>query len=420
MNRKNGFLCAALLAGILQGCTTTPKVPANSPDSTAPQLKLGSAGLKKDILLNESSSTDITRRAKHGDEILLLATAEDAQSGIRQVTLDMSLELVCGGNATTQNFSDSATAPAGNTLPVKLVKSYTFKPANARAGCFGQDSKATLTVRTTTENGAGQRSTLPAAQVASFGPDALRVATFNLAGVQNHPDSVYERWGRELGSKADIWLLTEAMDQRRAELVAQTAGMPYVVKSPQGDVAIASRTPLQNVQTRMIEPSGTLTSKNSHVIAADTVIAGTPHRFISTHWGIRDSNNALFPAQFSSPSRLLAANAVLELAGNPPGIVFVGGDMNAYSGSGPQDHDNDPTTNPLFLATAEIAQLYSVFRDPFKEMQIPNEQYCSNQRIDYVLVTGPYVGKSFEACHGNAPAPSDHPFVLVIFEAGDA
>lgn len=418
MNWKPVFLCPALLAVFLQGCTTT-KVPANSADNTAPQLRLGSAGLKKDLLLDTSASAEISHRAKRSDEVLITATAEDAQSGIRQVTLEMSLEVVCGGNATTQTFSDSASA-SGNALPVKLTKSYVFKPANVRGACFGQDSKATLTVRTTSENGGGQRSSLPAAHVASFGPDTLRVATFNLAGVQNHPDSVYERWGRELGSKADIWLLTEAMDQRRAELVAQAAGMPYVVKSPQGDVAIASRTPLQNVQTRMIEPSGTLSSKNSHVIAADSVIAGTPHRFISTHWGIRDSNDALFPAHFSSPSRLLAANAVLELAGNPPGIVFVGGDMNAYSGSGPQDHDNDAATQPLFLATAEIARLYSVFRDPFKEMQIPDEQYCSNQRIDYVLVTGPYAGKSFEACHGNSPSPSDHPFVLVVFEAGDA
>ena len=51
-------------------------------------------------------------------------------------------------------------------------------------------------------------------------------------------------------------------------------------------------------------------------------------------------------------------------------------------------------------------------------MNLANGAHCSNQRIDYIMVSGPYVPVKYEACFSDA-SPSDHPFVLTTFEAGD-
>lgn len=421
MNRKSALLSIVLCTSALYGCTHVPTVPAVSSDNTPPALRLGSAGLKKDLLLTQDSTAAQRRRAKRSDEIVLVATAEDAESGIRSVTLDITFQVICDQTGQTQTFADTASAPGnGSSLPVRLTKSFVFKVAPKRASCGNQTSSVTLSLRAQAENGAGQSVQLQPAIVSSFGPDVLRVATFNLAGIQNHPDSVYQRWGNELGSRADVWLLTEVIDQHHAEMVATAAGLPFVEKMPDGDVAIASRTPLRNVQVGKIVPRGVLTSRISHMISADTTIAGTTHRFVSTHWGIRDDGDALFGPDHSSPSRLRAAQVVLDMLGTPAGLAFAGGDMNAYSGVGPQDHDNDGNTPDFIGHMSEVDWLRTVLRDPFMELQIPNDQYCSNSRIDYVMVTGSYVASKFEACFGGSPSPSDHPFVLVTFEPGDS
>lgn len=420
MKRSGILLCAGLLSLAVTACTHVPTVPASSSDNSPPALKLGTAGLKKDLLLTQDSTAPEKRRAKRSDEIVLLATAEDAESGIRRVTLDMTMQVICGQTATTRNFAETATAPGnGSTLPVRLVKSFVFKPAPGRASCGHDSSRVTFSLRASAENGAGQTIQLQPAIVSSFGPDVLRVATFNLAGIQNHPDSVYQAWGEKLGSQADVWLLTEVIDQYHADLIARAAGLPFVVWMQNGDVAIASRTPLRNVMTRKIEPRGRLTSKNSNVISADTDIDGTAHRFVATHWGIRDDGDVLIGADHSSPSRLRASQAVLDLVGTPPGIAFVGGDMNAYSGAGPQDHDGNGNTPDFVGSTSEVDWLRTVFTDPYRELQVPNDQYCSNSRIDYVFVVGPYRASRHQACFGADPLPSDHPFVMVTFEAGD-
>lgn len=406
----------------ITGCQPVPSVPFPDPttrDTTPPFLRLGSAGLRKDILLTQGSPSPERRRAKRTDEILLLATAIDRETGIKRVTLDITLQVVCDQTGTNQTFSETESVPPGsNSLPIQLAKQFAFRVAQKRAACGQRPSQVTLTIRAEAENGIGQVTRLPAAIISSFGPDVLRVGTFNLYRPGNHADNVFVRWGQTLGAKSDILLLTEVPDQRRAELLANAASMPYVVKMNNGDVAVASRAPIRNVQTRIIDPPGRLSSNDSYILSVESDIGGYPHQFIATHWGIRDTNDVIFGPESSSPSRLRAAQAILGLILPQPSIAFVGGDLNAFSGFGPQDHDDNPQAPDFVGSTAEVDLLRSSLIDPFVAMQKQNDVHCSNKRIDYVLIRGPYVPVKYEACFSES-SPSDHPFVLVTFEAGD-
>jgi hypothetical protein len=298
-----------------------------------------------------------------------------------------------------------------------------FKITPKRAGCQNSPSSVTLSIIASAENGIGRTTQLYPGQVSSFGPDTLRVATFNLYGPGNHPDSTFVRWGQELGTKADVLILTEVTDRLNANTAVQlanAAGMAYVVKMNGGDVAIASRTPLYNAQERVITPpQGRLESRKSSILSVQSDIGGFPHQFIGTHWGIRDGNDVLWGADNSSPSRLLAAQAIVSMAPLSSKLAFIGGDMNAYSGFGPQDHDGTSATPDFVGSTNEIDFLRTRFSDPFISMGLANDVHCSNNRIDYVMAGGPYIPVKYEACFTNEASPSDHPFVLVTFEAGD-
>jgi hypothetical protein len=406
---------------VTAGCVKTPRVPippTGTVDATPPQLQLGTAGLKKDILLTNASTAPEERRAKRSVDVLLRATARDAETGIQNVLLDATLTTVCGEVATRQNFVVNGDAPrTGETLPVEFSQSYVFQPGAHLAGCRETPSSVTLTIVASAVNGAGTNVVLPPASVSAYGPDLVRVGTFNMYQPGNHADDVYRRWGRELASLTDVILLTEVPDQRRADLVAAGAGFAHAVKMADGDVAIVSRTPLYDVRTRTITPRGWLTSRLSHVMSARTNIHGAAHQFIVTHWGIRDEGDVLPGADRSTPARLQAPQAVLSFAvSDVP--VFVGGDMNAYSGAGPQDHDGDASTPDVTNGTDEIALLRTRFRDPFVDLGVTNDRYCSNSRIDYVMNAGPTVPVSYEACFTGA-SPSDHPYVLATFEPGD-
>jgi hypothetical protein len=280
----------------------------------------------------------------------------------------------------------------------------------------------TVSVTASTENGVGQKTTLPVGRVSSSGPDVLRVATFNLYAPKNHPDDTYRRWGRELGSKADVLMLDEVLDLYHANLVANAAGLAYVQKMSNGDIAVASRTPLYNVQTRVIDVPGRLTSSDSHILSVQTNIDGVAHQFIAAHWSIRDGDADADqrPPHVSSPFRLQAARAMVGLMSSANIPIFAGGDFNAFSGVGPQDHDDNPNTPDFVGSTAEVDFMRTTFTDPFIALGAP--AYCSNKRIDYVMMAGAphYFPVSVESCPFAAMAsPSDHPFVLTTFEAGD-
>jgi endonuclease/exonuclease/phosphatase (EEP) superfamily protein YafD len=243
----------------------------------------------------------------------------------------------------------------------------------------------------------------------------LRVGTFNLYNPRHHADTVFVRWGKTLGSKSEVLLLTEVPDQRRAELLANAAGMPYAVTDGPAGIAITSRAPIRNVQKQVINP-GTSAITNSYILSAISDIGGYPHQFIATHWSRdRDDPNG---AAGSSPYRIRAAQSILDLILPTQDIAVVGGDLNAFSGFGPQDHDGNAQTPDFVGSTTEVDWLYSRLTDPFVVLQKQNDDYCSNSRIDYVLIKGPYLPVMYEACFPEDD-PSDHPFVLVTFEAGD-
>jgi hypothetical protein len=135
--------------------------------------------------------------------------------------------------------------------------------------------------------------------------------------------------------------------------------------------------------------------------------------------GVRDLHAiASAVAQQRAPSRLLAAQTIINLISPSSRVVFVGGDLNAFSGFGPQDHDDNPATPDFSGSTAEVDLLRGRFIDPFVVMKQTNDVHCSNKRIDYVMASGAYIPIKYEACFREA-TPSDHPFVLVTFEAGD-
>jgi hypothetical protein len=353
--------------------------------------------------------------------VFLLATAADPETGIRRVAIHGELRVVCvppdGTNLVTivEPITEIEEAPSGSTLPSQLAKQFTLDVGAQRARCQGSRFlELKLEVHAETENGIGQIRQLPTAIVESFGPDTLRVATFNLYRPGHHADTTYTRWGRNLGSLADVLLLTEVEDRRIGELVAGAAGMAYMVllRDSNADVAIASRAPLRNVQRKVIDPPGTLSSNDSNILSAETDLAGYPHAVVATHWGIRDANDVPAPGHEPSPSRLLAAQAILDLLPPPPAIALVGGDLNAFSGYGPQDHDGDLQTPDFVGGTPEVARLYTRLADPFVLLGVANAEHCSNGRGDYVLYCGPYAPVRYEACFAH-DEPSDHPFVLV-------
>lgn len=418
-------LAAFLIVVVFLACGSVPPVPTPAPgttDVTPPLLRLGSAGLRKDVLLTQDSTSTQTRRVRGNAQVFLLATAADPETGIRRVAIRGEWRVVCvpptGTNRITivEPVVETEEAPNGATLPGQLAKQFTLDVGAQRARCQGNRFlELRLEVHAEAENGIGQIRQLPTAIVESFGPDTLRVATFNLYQPGNHPDSVYTRWGRNLGSRSDILLLTEVLDRRIAELVAGAAGMAHVVTLRDAyycDLAIASRAPLRNVQRKIIDPPGTLTSNDSNILSAETDLGGYPHTVVATHWAIRDTNDVFFAGHQPSPSRLLAAQAILNLLPPQPAIAIVGGDLNAFSGYGPQDTDNDPQTPDFVGGTPEVERLYTRLADPFVVLNVPNAEHCSNGRGDYVLYSGPYAPVRYEACFPD-DEPSDHPFVLV-------
>jgi hypothetical protein len=193
-----------------------------------------------------------------------------------------------------------------------------------------------------------------------------------------------------------VIFLQESPDLRRVQLLANAAGMPYVVYDV--NTSIASRRPIRNVLSRDI--SGSI------IISGETDLGGYPHQIIGVHFTTEGSPGEV--PWLSSPLRVDAANEAIALFLPPPAIVLMGGDLNAYSGIGPQRQAG---------ATTEMNLLRGRLMDVFTALELPDEAHCSDQRIDYVLIQGPYVPTTYDACSGLG-SPSDHPFVLVTLSAG--
>lgn len=396
---------------LIVGCQTPPVIPTPATaDLTSPELRLGSAGLMADFTINAQSTASQERRAKRADQILISASAEDPDSGIRDVSLQIEIRRTCGTSIQTESLNEVRTPTAVNGLPARLDVYWTLDVAQHRTACAVVPAELRVSVQAKASNGSGLQTALPDAIVRSYGPDLLRVATFNLFQPGNHADPVYSAWGLNLGSLADVLLMTEVPDLRRAQLVAQAAGLPHVHKMGQGDLAIAARWPLRDIRELVIDPPGWLSSNNSSILGATVDIGGWPHQFIATHWGIRDANDVLAPPGTPAPARLQAAQAIGAMALAPPSEVFIGGDLNAYSGFGPQEPPGSR------VSTQEVDWLRARFSDAFTAMQKADSDHCSNQRIDYVMARAAYTPVLYDACRDGSP--SDHPFVLVHYAAG--
>src|SRR6187399_976535 len=161
------FVSAVVL--LMAGCRSAPTVPIPPPsaqDATPPTLRLGSAGLKKDFLLVQTSTGPEVRRAKRAAEITLVATAEDPESGIKDITLGITQSVTCGTVGRNQTFSETFPSPSnGGTLPVQFTKSYTIKIAALRGQCGSDLSSVTVSVIASAQNGLGRITTLPAGHV---------------------------------------------------------------------------------------------------------------------------------------------------------------------------------------------------------------------------------------------------------------
>jgi hypothetical protein len=108
-----------------------------------------------------------------------------------------------------------------------------------------------------------------------------------------------------------------------------------------------------------------------------------------------------------TPSRLQAAQAILDLLPPAPAVSVVGGDLNALSGVGEQD---PPGANPA------ITLLLGGLTDVYAALGVPQQSCSSPNRIDYIMFRGPYLPTGYDSCQDSAP--SDHPFVLATFTAG--
>lgn len=368
-------------------------------------LHLGSGGLRADIDLDQTSTQPVSRRAPRAGSILLRAEARDAESGVARLELHGDLVIECiptGSNAIVRIRDpiavDRTSGPT--SFPITLSGSYAFTVADQIARCPATTRFYQLSVAltATAKNGAGMEQRLPEARVRAFGPDQLRVATFNLYNPGNHPDSQFATWGTAIGNVADVVLLTEVPARRRAEVLAGAAGMPYVGTLQDNfftDVAIASRFPLRDM-TRLRVSSGPR-GNDSNILSAMSDIGNFPHQFVVNHWATRDADGVDGGPRVSIAGRLDAASAVIGLLATDDIPIVVGGDLNALA------------------ETAEVRQFTTTgLSDAFVALAAPPEAHCFDRRIDYLFSRGPMVPSSYDGCEAFA-SPSDHPFVVVTY-----
>ncbi|MFD6313216.1 endonuclease/exonuclease/phosphatase family protein [Streptomyces nigra] len=388
------------------------------PDDTTPAaLTFGSLGLRHDVSVPQDAK-ETSLRLRATDSIQILAQATDEESGLAEVAIRGHIQVACYPADGTKEIvlrepiDQTRTRKDTSSFPKKLATAFPLKGGEQRSRCpagsrFGEMTGSLTASATSTS---GVISQLGPLSIRSFGPDVVRVATFNLYRPGNHADSVYVAWGTYLRDKADVLLLTEVEDRRRAELIAQAAGMPNVVlkQDRDSDLAILSRGPIRHVHRYTVDPPNSrLDSAQSNLMVAETDLGNHPHQVAVAHLAIRDANDELFEPWRSAPGRLEAAQRIIaeidRRSSNDP--VIVGGDFNAYSGLGPQERPG---------ATAEVSALRHRFTDPLTVLNVPDTDLCG-VRIDYILLSG-YAPTSYKQdCTANEP--SDHPMVLAVLEA---
>jgi endonuclease/exonuclease/phosphatase family metal-dependent hydrolase len=409
--------CVVVALFVLSACPGPEVGDPDASDGTPATLTLASLGLRREVAVTPAAPT-ATLRLRRSDSMQLLSQATDLESGIKEVAITGRLEISCYPSGGTNKVvleepvNQVTARKDGVSYPSSLTAALPLSGGEQRSKCpagtsFGELNGSLTSAATNT---AGLKSELGPLTIRSFGPDIVRVATFNLYRPGNHADSVYSMWGKYLRDKADVLLLTEVEDRRRAELIADAAGMTNVVlrRDSDSDIALASRGPIRHVYRYTVDPPGSgLASAESNVIVAETDLENYPHQVAVAHLGIRDANDELFEPWRSAPGRLDAAQRIIAEIGsrNNGDPVIVGGDFNAYSGVGPQDRPG---------ATAELTTLRNRFVDPLSVLNVPEADLCGG-RIDYILVSG-YVPTAYKQdCTANEP--SDHPMVVAVLEA---
>jgi Endonuclease/Exonuclease/phosphatase family len=380
-------------------------------------------------------------RARRGDTVRLAITGSGGHFAMRQLTVETTKTLVCvtaeGDEIATRQQSSSEHRPKTDRSRLIRTSSITtrrtIRVPSVRKSCRPDRFRdLRLRIRVAAENNLGS-VTRDEAVITSFGPDVLRIGTFNMESTGDHDDDAYERWARELGRRADVLALSEVKRLSRVETVARAGGFPYFVKpSDQKDLAILSRGPIMSSDFVRLYPEGGKERSGSNNLAAITELGGYPHQIIATHWAINDANHNRVDPSVALPGHFRAARWVVNrlatprFAPPPNASTFVAGDMNAFSGYANGPEQPGGSTPAMQLLASRMTDALRHFADdnklnnPDGELNDPGGWHRSDKRIDYVFSTGSYVPILYESWSEGPDAPfrvpSDHPYVLVTYE----
>ncbi len=423
------------IIALLAACQTAPPEPPEVPqipvyvDPTPPSVRLQTEGLRHNVVLDQTAKRGMLRRVRSSDQVRFVATGADRETGVRQLGLQGEVRVNCLPVQNPKYLKASADkmlarmepiheelvpqverVDAVELLPRRLRHEFVIVVGAERGKCPpNRFLDMTLTLTAESVNGQGQKSRSKPAVLRFFGPDQIKVGSFNAQGGFEYSDTEYLRWGATLGRQVDVLLLGGMPDPRRVELIATMAGMPHValLRDDKTDLAIASRVPLDSIKRQVIAPPGELESRQSKILSANAIMDNYPLQFVAVHLGLHDANDHYMGPEVSSPARQMAAQMMLDMLAKTPEPAFVGGTLNAYSGRGPQFQPGSKT--------AEIDLLLGRLLDPFILLASPDSAHCSTHRIDYLMTNGSYVPTGYEACFPEA-VPSNHPFILVTFE----
>lgn len=175
MIRNTFFICATSLAMlftlfILQACNSTVRIPPVPPDRTPPSVTLRMVGadmaaaytiprLTGDFFISFLEADIQWRDAR---PITLIAQAQDRESGIRQVTLELDFDVDCGGILVADSHfgrlvpEPAGFLPLGPTAPINGIASTSFRLIDLSALCAGNLPRkldGTLTVSAVNTSG---------------------------------------------------------------------------------------------------------------------------------------------------------------------------------------------------------------------------------------------------------------------------
>lgn len=396
----------------------------------APTLAITSVGLTPNLNVSSSDSAPARSSAARNADVLLLATAHDWSSGVKDVRLSGESIVTCvSGDGVVRELRSPIAAtnphpdPDAKTGPTTRAVQHGFNVLALLRTCGPGTSWSSLRVEVTGSVDSFDGSAA-ATLLATIHHLVLKVATFNVAQgavrATKDPDAILARWGRNLFAQADIVLVTELWDDHMASVLAANAGLPYrhlaqtYFNDPYVDVAVLSRFPLRDAVTEpLFIQSGWRLMVRTKLLGVTADIAGVPHRLLVSHWAPPE-----FPWQ-PNPHRLAAASVVIQRVDETDGPVFFGGDLNACPPAKATMEIPECSAEEVAVDAPgdEWHRIVTRLTDSF--VAVPGKpRHCSNTRIDYVFFRGPYRATAYDACvpDDGEENPNDHPWVLVTLE----